>query len=137
MAKTYIPINTLLVCPRKLHRIGVTNDAVQTNIPLSLRQLDFEAGQERVQGEPFKCRICGSPYYHGGKVHTENGWSPDDPQIQPVKEKDREMKAKKFDHAKGRPEDKDAARLKKARKDKPEKKPDNPNKPPDTGNPNA
>jgi hypothetical protein len=132
-----IPLGTQVICSRKLHPIGVTTEAQPVNIPLQLRVMDFEAGQERVQGEPFFCRICGSTYFHAGKVHTTEGWLPEDPAFQPVKAKDREMKAKKFDHAKGRLEDKDEARLKKARKDKPEKKPDNPNKPPDTGNPNA
>ena len=70
----------------------------------------------------MECKICGSPYWLNGSVHTRGGWRPRDPKMEPVKKKPREMKATKLKLDPNRKEAKQAERLKKHRKDKKEKK---------------
>jgi len=52
---------------------------------LKLSAVDLALGQERIQGEPMTCKICGSTYFLDGKIHTDQGWLPGDPRMEPVK----------------------------------------------------
>jgi hypothetical protein len=92
----YIEKNTVITCSRRHHPIGTLTEQIKAGDPLKFFAVYFFAGQRRVQGEPFNCRLCGSLYWLDGKLHTVNGWMPDDPKMEPVKPKPREMKATKL-----------------------------------------
>lgn len=75
---------TEIRCPRKRHLIGVLNVDVGPGGLISVNSIDFESGQERIAGEPTKCKLCSSQYFVNNRIHTSNGWWPDDPDIEPV-----------------------------------------------------
>jgi len=79
-----LPKGTEVRCPRKRHLIGVLNRQINSGGELLMASIDFESGQERVAGETMTCKICGSTYFIQGKLFTENGWSPSDPNLEPV-----------------------------------------------------
>lgn len=35
-------------------------------------------------GIPTTCSVCGSPYFIAGNFHTDDGWKPETPYIEPV-----------------------------------------------------
>lgn len=78
-----LPKGTVITCPRKRHRIAVANRDIQSGM-IRINDFDFEEGQERIAGEPTKCRICKSEYITQGVAHTTEGWKPHDPQLEPV-----------------------------------------------------
>ena len=75
---------TIIYCPRKKHKIGVFNTDVLAVAPISVKTVDFEPGQSCVAGEKIQCKLCGSQYIVGNAVFTENGWLPNEPDLEPV-----------------------------------------------------
>jgi hypothetical protein len=69
----------MITCSRKGHRIGRLTKPVQMGDPLKLSVINFRRGQERIQGEPPECKMCGGKYELDGMVHTRRGWLPRDP----------------------------------------------------------
>ena len=120
--ETMIPKNTLITCRRKNHPIGVLSKPIQSGIPLALALVNFEAGQERIQGEPFRCTICDSLYAKDGMIHSHAVWIPADPHLEPVKKKPKKFKATKLKLHPPTKEDKQKKNLEKVRKDKKPKK---------------
>jgi hypothetical protein len=110
---------TIITCPRKRHKIGVTREPLKSGDPLRFSALDFEPGQERIQGERFRCRIDGSVYFQGGSMHTDQGWLPRVPHLDPVPPK--KDFSEKRDRKLGKEEEKQAKRLAKFKKDKKDK----------------
>jgi len=78
---------TKILCPRKRHLIGTLNRDVNTGEIFGVNRIDFESGQERVAGEPSKCKLCSSVYFIQNKLYTDNGWLPSDPLLEPVARK--------------------------------------------------
>lgn len=77
-----IPKGAVVICPRKGHRICTAKVDIISGSLASTKQVDFETGQERIAGEPMKCKICGSPYVVQGMIHTKEGWMPHDPVLE-------------------------------------------------------
>lgn len=75
---------TNIRCSRKRHNIGVTVSDVDVNGAIMFSSIIFAPGQERIAGEPYRCKICDSLYVMQGKVHTSDGWFPAAPLIEPV-----------------------------------------------------
>ena len=117
----YIDKHTSIICPRRFHAIGVLTEQIKAGDPLKFASINFESGQDRIQGEKPKCKMCGSSYQIDGKVHTSTGWQPSDPKMEPVKKKPREMKATKLKLDPNRKEAKQAEKLEKHRDKKPKK----------------
>lgn len=117
---TMFPKHSLIVCPRKNHAIGYTAEALKASDPLKFSAVRFSADQYRIQGEPYKCKKCGSVYFLDGKLHTVEGWLPGDPVIEPVK-KHRTFSARR-PLCQGKAEAKQAECLKEHRKDKKDKR---------------
>jgi hypothetical protein len=122
--ETMIPKNTLLTCRRKNHPIGVLSKPIQSGIPLALALINFESGQERRQGEPFRCTICDSLYSKDGMIHSHGQWIPEDPHLEPVKKKPKDFKPTKLKLKPPTKEEKQKKVLEKVRKDKKPKKKD-------------
>jgi hypothetical protein len=80
-----IPQGTIVICSRKHHHIGAMTEPLKSGDPLKLSALNFNVGQDRIQGDRPNCAICGSPYWIDGKVHTLQGWLPSEPVMEPVK----------------------------------------------------
>ena len=70
---------TDITCPRKGHKIGEIKQDLITHGPISMDSIEFEPGQERLAGETPKCKMCSSQYFVQGKIHTDDGWKPNDP----------------------------------------------------------
>ena len=71
-------------CPRKKHLIGTIKQALNGGEVISAAKIKFEIGQERVAGELAVCKICGSVYFEQGKIYTQDGWQPNEPNLEPV-----------------------------------------------------
>jgi len=78
---------TKIRCPRKRHLIGTLSRTLNAGEPLNVSRIEFEPGQERAAGETMTCKICSSLYYVQGKLYTEDGWQPSDPNLEPVARK--------------------------------------------------
>jgi hypothetical protein len=115
-----IPSGTKVTCSRKGHPIGLTFEPLKAGDPLRFSALVMVPGQERIQGEHPKCKIDGSVYFLDGKIHTDQGWMPGDPRMDPVKQK--KDFSEKRDRNQGKSEAAHAKNLAKHRKDKKEKK---------------
>ena len=137
----YIKKTTIISCSRKDHLIGVVSQPLKVGDPFRMNSILFNMGQDRIQGEPPKCKVCGTPYFLDGKVHTIKGWMPSDPKMEPTPKpremkghklklaphiepmpKPREMKGHKLKLDPNRSEAKQARELAKVRKDKKDKK---------------
>ena len=70
---------TIITCPRKGHKIAVVKQDIISGQALNIKLFDFEPGQERLAGETPKCKMCSSQYFVQGKIHTDDGWKPNDP----------------------------------------------------------
>lgn len=79
-----LPRGTPIRCPRKRHLIGYLNRDFKADAVPRFNFIDFEIGQERIAGEAATCKICGSQYFVQNKTHTQEGWKPSDPQLEPV-----------------------------------------------------
>ena len=117
-----IPVDTVITCSRKNHRIGVLYEPVKAGDPLKLSSVLFTIGQKRIQGEPFKCTICGFAYCMDGMIHTREGWLPSDPPSLEVPRKPREFDKTVRDLGQDRPEAVQARALAAHRKEKKEKR---------------
>lgn len=78
---------TKILCPRKRHKIGVLSRTLNAGEILMAARIDFEPGQECIAGEPMACKICSSPYYVQRRLHTDSGWQPSEPSLEPVSRK--------------------------------------------------
>ena len=124
---TTILKDTKIVCSRKHHPIGLTMANLKGGDPLKLSAIWFAIGQNRIQGEEPNCKICGSPYFLAGQVHTDQGWRPNEPKMDPVKQK-KDFSLKR-DRKLGKEEEKAAKALAKFQKDKKDKQDNHPNHP--------
>ncbi len=75
---------TEIVCPRKRHVIGLIKSDIQSGGVISISNITFESGQERIAGELPDCKICNSRYINSGAIHTKTGWFPNAPKLEPV-----------------------------------------------------
>lgn len=78
---------TEILCPRKRHLIATLNTDLRTGTIINVKFLDFEPEQKRIAGEPMVCKLCGSMYFIQGKLYTQNGWQPSEPNLEPVSRK--------------------------------------------------
>jgi len=73
----FLPNGTKVECPNK-HRIGVITGQVLNYGYTAIEALNYQRGQDRVQGEPMFCKICGEPWGSidrvGVNLHTKDGW---------------------------------------------------------------
>lgn len=75
---------TQILCPRKRHLIGTISRKVNAGEPLNVSRIEFAPGQERIAGEVMSCKICSSLYYVQNKLYTDEGWQPNEPNLEPV-----------------------------------------------------
>ncbi|MCK4703933.1 MAG: hypothetical protein KAT90_00505 [Gammaproteobacteria bacterium] len=75
---------TEIRCPRKRHLIGVASTDLHGSGSFRFQFINFEQGQERIAGEQAKCKLCNSAYIAQDKIHTDGGWFPSDPKLEPV-----------------------------------------------------
>lgn len=74
-----LPKGTKITCPRKGHMIAVAAQNLKSGTVMKFADLDFEDGQEVLQGSNPVCNICGSAFIVQNKIHTSDGWMPEDP----------------------------------------------------------
>lgn len=82
MSHNAIEAGIKILCPRKRHVIGSMKEPIQNILGFTAGKVDFENGQERVAGELNECKICQSVYFLQGKLYTELGWLPQEPQLE-------------------------------------------------------
>ena len=79
-----LPKGTQITCPRKRHPVGTFNQDVKTTGALLAITVDFEPGQEVIAGDKMVCKLCNSSFFQQGKIHTSEGWKPNDPLLEQV-----------------------------------------------------
>lgn len=74
----------VVICTKR-HRIGFLSRDLAVGEPVLPKVITYDLGQERIAGEALVCAECGNPYFLNGNLHTEDGWFPGTPYIEPVK----------------------------------------------------
>ena len=85
--QTKLPKGTEIHCPKKRHLIATLNTEIKSGTVINVKFLDFEPDQKRIAGEQMVCKLCGSMYFTQGKLYTQDGWSPSEPNLEPVSRK--------------------------------------------------